>query len=254
MPDSHVRSTMDRCICPHTVGGHHNTREVFIQTVACGANAAIIAEGSFVQAAADDTWQVKSSAAGDTTQFITIFGVNTSNQAFVSTVKLNGATAVAIPGTASDTGRYFEKAILTAKCAGNVTIERSGGTDIYIIPIGQIESRIAHRFFVGDHQNVDGGYGVPGRVDFYHQYLTTHDADGTMELRIFTNIAAARDLTLSYVSPAAYLTIAANTLREIKCDHWLDRPRVVLPGSYVAAIGTGNGMDCGVRLVTTAER
>lgn len=87
------------------------------------------------QPAAADGLRVVSSAAGDTTQTVTVTGRNTAGAVIADTKTLNGTTAVNFAGT-------FErvlKVVLSAAAAGNVTVERqtAPNDDVVVIPAGK---------------------------------------------------------------------------------------------------------------------
>lgn len=90
----------------------------------------------FTQLAANDDIEVVSSAAGDTTQTVTVEARNAAGQIVSQTVTLNGTTAVVL-STMGVVERVL-KAELSATCAGIVTVRRSPAAgDIRAIPIGK---------------------------------------------------------------------------------------------------------------------
>lgn len=98
----------------------------------------------FTQLAADDDIEVLSSAAGDTSQVVTVDGRNAAGAFVTATATLNGTTPVILsPATT------FERVLsisMDADAAGIVTVRRSvGGATIYAIPIGE---RGSSAFFI----------------------------------------------------------------------------------------------------------
>jgi len=88
----------------------------------------------FTQMSANDTVRVVSSAAGDTTQTLSITGRKADGSLASETLNLNGTTVV----TSSNTYERLLKAELSATCAGTVTVARTTGpTTIRVIPIGE---------------------------------------------------------------------------------------------------------------------
>lgn len=87
----------------------------------------------FTQLAANDQLEVLSSAAGDTTQVVTVDGRDAAGAFVTATATLNGTTPVALtPATT------FERVLsisMDADAAGTVTIRRAGaGPTVYQIP------------------------------------------------------------------------------------------------------------------------
>jgi len=88
----------------------------------------------FTQLAADDDLECVSSAAGDTTQTVTIDGRDAAGAFITITYALNGTTVVT-------DAQVFERVLsisMDADAVGTVTIRRAPAAgDVYIIPIGE---------------------------------------------------------------------------------------------------------------------
>lgn len=91
------------------------------------------------QMAANDTVQMVSDNAGDTTQSVTITMRDATGAIVQDTKTLNGTTPVAFTGT-------FERFLtisMGTSAAGNVTLERvTGGADIAVLPPGVTDAEI----------------------------------------------------------------------------------------------------------------
>lgn len=95
-----------------------------------------------------DTVEVVSSAGGDSSQTATHILINANGDRVTETVSLNGATAV--PTTKKYL--YWEATILSAVCAGTITIrEGSGDAALTTITIGDLHSQVGH-FFTGQYK------------------------------------------------------------------------------------------------------
>lgn len=85
--------------------------------------------------AANDTLEVLSSAAGDTTQNVTVTGRGADGAILTDTVLLTGTTLVAFTGT-------FERVLkvtMDATAVGIITVRRGGaGATVDTIPIGEV--------------------------------------------------------------------------------------------------------------------
>ena len=91
----------------------------------------------FTQLLANDQLRVVSSAAGDTTQLVTVTGRDAGGAFVSANATLNGTTPVTLGGA-----QTFERVLkieMSATAVGTVTIERNSGgfDDVYIIPIGE---------------------------------------------------------------------------------------------------------------------
>ncbi len=98
---------------------------------------------AYAQIAAADTVEVVSSSAADTTQTVTVFGINSVDKKVSESIELNGATAV----ESDTTFKYIDQVTVDSACAGVVTLRRTtGSTTIADIPIGKLEALLAQHF------------------------------------------------------------------------------------------------------------
>lgn len=88
----------------------------------------------FTQLAANDTLEVLSSAAGDTTQLVTVTGRDAAGAVFSDSKTLSGTTPVAFTGTFE----RVQKVVMDSDAVGIVTIRRAAaGPTVGTIPIGE---------------------------------------------------------------------------------------------------------------------
>lgn len=94
---------------------------------------------AFTDLSADDTIEIVSSAAGDTTQTVTVYGRNAAGEIVSEAIgPLTGTTFV---GGATTFERIL-KIVMSATAVGNVTIrDASADVAIAVIPIGALEIR-----------------------------------------------------------------------------------------------------------------
>ncbi|MDH5394500.1 MAG: hypothetical protein OEY11_15050 [Gammaproteobacteria bacterium] len=150
------------------------------------------------QMAADDVLRAVSDAAGDTTQTLTITGRNAAGEIVTDPIALNGVTPVA----GAVTFERVIKAVLSAACAGNVTLERNTGPndDVVIIPAGMTD---ATALFIGAAS--EAAQTVRYEKEFWRnesaESLTLNDAkiqltaDPSASVKI--GVATAKDDTVS---------------------------------------------------------
>lgn len=106
--------------------GYQGRAVEFIDAALAGsAILAATAGGNFSNQPSNDTVQVKSSSAGDTTQSVTLYGTTTGTTTVVKeVVALNGTTAV--DSVKTDWGQILGVE-LSASCAGTVTVQKKTG-------------------------------------------------------------------------------------------------------------------------------
>lgn len=106
---------------------------------------AFIQASPYAQIASAEEIEVVSANGADTTQYITIFGIDNAdgNQTSERIGPLTGATAV----TTTTVFRYYEGALLDKECAGAVTIrKKTGDTFISGIAIGSLTDYVCQHF------------------------------------------------------------------------------------------------------------
>lgn len=115
---------------------YHAAANLDVDTGAQGGAIDTLRRPDFTQLAADDDIEAVSSAAGDTTQTLTIVA-RLASGVVVSEVKtLNGTTAVIF--SVNGVVERILSAELSATCAGTVTVRRSvAGATVRVIPIGE---------------------------------------------------------------------------------------------------------------------
>lgn len=87
-----------------------------------------------VQAPGGSALEVVSSNAGDTTQTVTVYGLNAANAPTIATVTLNGLTSVALPGT----WNLVTAIVLSGAALGTVTLRIGGaGATVVTLTAGQ---------------------------------------------------------------------------------------------------------------------
>ena len=110
---------------------------------------------SFAQLAAEDEVEIISTY-GNTTQTVTIYGVNNRGKLFEEEIELNGNLAA----TSVTTARYITKAIMDSEATDTVVIRReSGDTFIMSIPPSRLETPIG-QYFNGTKTAFVTGWGV----------------------------------------------------------------------------------------------
>ena len=135
---------------------------------------------AYAQLAAADTIEIVSASGDDTTQKVTVFGVNSAGNRVYETGTLNGATAVDLATTFS----YIENAYADKECAGIVTVRRNtGATFIMEVPVGELNSQVCQHF--------NGQYRAA--VTMFGANLEDLDQDCLVQLRWYPDDADCLD-------------------------------------------------------------
>ncbi len=114
----------------------HAATQSDIDTGTVGGAIDLLRRPDYTQIAANDTIEALSSAAGDTSQTVTITGRNAGGSIVTETKTLTGVTAIAF-STLGTVTRVLQ-AELSATCAGTITVRRAtGAVLIRTIPIGE---------------------------------------------------------------------------------------------------------------------
>lgn len=98
---------------------------------------------TYAQLATAGTLEVVSASGSDTTQTVTVYGINSAGKKCSETFTLTGATAVA----GATTFTYVDQVETDIECAGAITVRRAtGDTFITSIPVGQLDAQMAQHF------------------------------------------------------------------------------------------------------------
>jgi len=186
-----------------------------------------------------DTIEIVSSSGADTTQTVTVYGINSDGKKASETFELNGATQA----VGSTTFAYFDYAKVDAECAGTITIrEASANATIQTITIGQKRTYAVQHF---NGENVSYLTSWSGGVN-------TATGDVTLELRLYTDDDDCMDPTDGFeVLDRMFLHQAATDNRaSVPFQRSFDPALKIPAGSWVCVYGTGsqNNSDAYVTL------
>lgn len=130
----------------------------------------------------NDLVEIVSSEAADTSQTITIYGIDMAGNRVSEAVALNGTTAV----STTSYFNYVESARLSAACAGTVTVrEASANQTISTITIGDLVMYIGH-LFTGH---------LTGYLSYVNAEVLTVAGNVTVYVRWYPNDASCVALT-----------------------------------------------------------
>jgi len=114
----------------------HSATQSDADAIAVGGAIDLLRRPDFTQLAANAALEVVSSAAGDTTQTITVTARNAAGSIVTQTITLNGTTVVQL-ATLGTVERALQGE-LSATCAGIVTLRvTAAGATVRTIPIGE---------------------------------------------------------------------------------------------------------------------
>ena len=190
-----------------------------------------LSRNAYTPLAANSVIEVLSSSAADTTQKLTIIGINSDGDLIEETLSLNGTTAV-------DTAATFhsvETAYLDLKCAGTVTVRADGaGATVGTITIGEMSMDIAHHLIPA------------GRRGFITDFIaggTTSTEILEFQLRYYPNIVDIRGPTAGFFLRDRILVPA--TVADVHHRYSIPLAAPFLGGYFAVfgggAAGTGDG-------------
>ncbi len=120
---------------------------------------------SFAQMASAAVVEIVGSEVADTSQKVTVIGIDSAGRRAIEEISLNGTTVVA----GSLTWRYVENAYLDTEATGTVTIQHLDNTDVNLIAIGALGADVI-QFFPGDDHI--------GFISEWHAGIDLSTADG----------------------------------------------------------------------------
>jgi len=97
---------------------------------------------AYAQNASAQTMEVVSSSTADTTQTVTIYGINVSGKQIKESLVVTGTTVA----VTSQTFTYFDHAEMDIEAAGTMTVQTVDNTDVTVIPIGSLASQVSQHF------------------------------------------------------------------------------------------------------------
>jgi hypothetical protein len=140
---------------------YHAATQSDVDGVPVGGAIDLLRRPDFTQATAGDTVEVVSSAAGDTTQTVTLIARKADGTIVTQTVTLNGTTAV-IFNTAAAIDRILSIE-MSAVAVGTVTVRKSAAGATYrVIPIGERGFSMIFR---------KGSSSTTGTVNYYAKFF-----------------------------------------------------------------------------------
>jgi len=156
---------------------------------------------TYAQLAAEDNLEVLSASGSDTTQTVTVTGIDDSGKKVSEEFTLAGATAQ----SSTATFRYVDQVSVDIECAGAITVRRAtGDTFIISIPIGSLDGT-AVQHFNGTHKSYITGWrasctSVTGTVVFDLRWypddadcLDAGDGFKILDEIVFTNVLGTQN-------------------------------------------------------------
>jgi len=97
---------------------------------------------TYAQLAAEDQIEVTSASSADTTQTVTVKGIDSNGNQISESLLLTGTTVA----LSTATFRYIDQVSVDIECAGAITVQRETDTFIISIPVGSLEATIVQHF------------------------------------------------------------------------------------------------------------
>ena len=189
---------------------------------------------AYAQNATAQTMEIVSSEAGDTTQVVTIYGINASGKQIKESLVATGTTVA----VTTQTFTYFDHAEIDAECAGTMTIQTVDNTDVTVIPIGSLASQVSQHF-CGEKVSYISGWNAT---------VNSTAACVNFTLRYYPDDADCLDPTDGFiVLDQIYIDDAATSPYSVQKT--FAQPIRVAAGGYIAIYAIGDA-DNGSAIVT----
>jgi len=193
------------------------------------ASAELITEldDTYTQLAAEEAIEVLSSSGSDTTQTVTVTGIDNAGKKCSETFTLAGVTVQ----TSTTTFRYVDQASVDIECVGVITIRKKTlDTLITSIPIGQLDAQMAQHFN-GEYKSYVTGWSAR---------CTSTTGTVLFELRWYPDDADCLDADTGYrVLDAIQFTNVHGSDSGI-----MGNPIKLPAGGWLCVYGTGGTTDC----------
>lgn len=141
---------------------------------------------TYAQLAAEDQIEVLSSSSSDTTQTVTVVGIDNSGDKISEDFTLTGTTVA----LSAATFRYIDQVSVDIECAGVITVQRETDTFIISIPIGQLNGQVSQHF-----NGEDVTY-----VTYWACGVNTTTGNVTFELRHYKDDADCLDSSDGFIT------------------------------------------------------
>lgn len=184
---------------------------------------------TYAQISAEEAIEVLSSEAADTTQTVTVTGIDDSGNKCSEAFALAGATVQ----TSTTTFRYVDQVSVDIECAGTITVrKKTGDTLIISIPIGKLEGSVAQHF-----NGEDVSY-----ITSWNCNVSTTTGSVLFELRQYTQDADCLDAGDGYkILDMVYIDGAVTSPYNV--PRTFSQPIKVPAGSWICVYGLGGAAN-----------
>ncbi len=181
-------------------------------------------DSTYAQLAAEDQIEILSDGS-DTTQYVTVTGIDDDGKRISETVLLTGTTEVLTAATF----RYIDQVSVDAECTGTITIRRETNTFITSIPAGTLGATMVQHFNGEKNSYITG----------WRASVTSTTGTVIFQLRAYLDDADCLD------AGDGYLILDEIQLNNVHSTQ--DRPfkqAIKVPaGGWIAVYGTGGAVD-----------
>jgi len=185
---------------------------------------------SFAQLSAADELEILSSSVADTTQTVTVYGINSDGKKCSESFAVTGTT-VALGTTVFS---YIDYVEIDIECAGTITVQKEDDTDITVIPIGSLSSQVSQHFN-GEKRSF---------ITYWTCGVNTTTANVTFTLRWYPDDADSLDSTDGFrILDSIFIDGAVTSPYNV--THNYEQPIICPKGGWIAvfAIGSADNGD-----------
>jgi len=180
---------------------------------------------TYAQLAAEEAIEVLSAAAGDTTQTVTVTGIDSNGNKCSESFALAGTTVQ----TSSTTFRYVDQASVDIECAGAITVrKKTGDTLIISIPIGSLKAQVSQHFN-GERRSL---------ITYWAVGVDTTAANVTFQLRRYDDADSLDSGDGFEVLDSIFIDAAATSPYNVSRSY--AQPILVPKGSWICVMGNGS--------------
>ena len=180
---------------------------------------------TYAQLAAEEAIEVLSASGSDTTQTVTVTGIDSSGNKVSEDFTLAGATVQ----TSTIVFRYIDQVSVDIECAGAITVrKKTGDTLIISIPIGRLKAQVSQHFN-GERRSL---------ISYWAVGVDTITANVTFQLRRYDDADCLDSGDGFEVLDSIFIDGAVTSPYNDSSSY--AQPLLIAKGSWIAVMASGS--------------
>jgi len=180
---------------------------------------------TFAQIASEEAIEVLSASSSDTTQTVTVTGINSSGNKASESFTLSGTTVQ----TSTTVFRYIDQVSVDIECAGAITVRKKTGDALIIsIPVGRLKGQVSQHFN-GERRSL---------ITYWAVGVDTVTANVTFQLRRYDDSDSLDSGDGFEVLDSIFIDGAATSHYNVSRTY--AQPLLIPKGSWIAVMATGS--------------